>query len=44
METHNFPDDAKVRRFCLTLTGEARLWYVTLDTVQLDWEALQDHF
>ena len=21
METHNFPDDAKVWRFCLTLTG-----------------------
>ena len=25
METHNLPDDAKVRRFCLTLMGEARL-------------------
>ena len=25
METHNFPDDQKVRRFCLTLMGEARL-------------------
>ena len=25
METHNFPEDTKVRRFCLTLTGEARL-------------------
>ena len=23
METHDFPDNAKVRRFCLTLTGEA---------------------
>ena len=28
-ETHNFPDGAKVQRFCLTLTGEARLWYET---------------
>ena len=27
METHNLPDVAKVQRFCLTLTGEARLWY-----------------
>ena len=27
MDTHNFPNDQKVRRFCLTLTGEARLWY-----------------
>ena len=25
METHDFPQDTKVRRFCLTLTGEARL-------------------
>ena len=27
METHNFPDVAKVQRFCLTLMGEARFWY-----------------
>ena len=27
METHNFPEVVKVQRFCLTLTGEARLWY-----------------
>ena len=26
METHNFPDETEVQRFCLTLTGEARLW------------------
>ena len=44
METHDFPEDAKLRRFCLTLTGEARLWYETLGTVQLDWAALQDCF
>ena len=44
METHNFPNDQKVRRFCLTLMGEARLWYETLGAAQLDWEALQDHF
>ena len=25
MTTHDFPDDQKVRRFCLTLLGEARL-------------------
>ena len=24
--------------------GEARLWYETLGTAQLDWKALQDHF
>ena len=36
MDTHNFPDDQKVRRFCLTLMDEARLWYETIRQVQLD--------
>ena len=27
MEAHNIPNEVKVRQFCLTLTGEARLWY-----------------
>ena len=40
METHNLPNDQKVRRFCLTLMGEARLWYDTLGAVQLDWQTL----
>ena len=44
METHNFPNNQKVRRFCLTLMGEARLWYDTLAAAQLEWEALQDCF
>ena len=44
MDTHDFPDDTKVRRFCLTLTGEATLWYETLRPTQLDWAALQEHF
>ena len=44
METHNFPDDAKVRRFCLTLMGEARLWYETLRAAQLDWDTQQECF
>ena len=30
MEAHNFPYEVKVRHFCLTLTGEARLWYESL--------------
>ena len=29
METHNFSNDQKVRRFCLTLMGEAWLWFET---------------
>ena len=44
METHNFPDDTKVQRFCLTLTGEARLWYKTLRPIQIDWTDLQECF
>ena len=44
MTTHDFPDDQKVRRFCLTLSGEARLWYETLNIQQqqLNWEGLQE--
>ena len=34
MTTHDFPNDQMVRRFCLTLLGEARLWYETLNTQQ----------
>ena len=44
MDTHNFPNDQKVRRFCLTLTGEARLWYETIRNANLDWPAIQEHF
>ena len=44
METHGFPQDTKVRRFCLTLIGEARSWYETLKAVELDWAALQECF
>ena len=46
MTTHDFPKDQKVRRFCLTLLGEARLWYETLNIQQqqLDWAGLQERF
>ena len=44
MDTHNFPDDQKVRRFCLTLTGKDRLWYETIRQVQFDWSTMQEHF
>ena len=44
METHNFPDDTKVRIFSLTLTGEARLWYECLRPIEMDWDALQECF
>ena len=32
METHNLPEVAKVQRFSLILTGEAKLWYGTFKT------------
>ena len=44
METHNFPEDEKVQRFCLTLTGEARLWHETLGPIEVDWTGIQEHF
>ena len=46
MTTHDFPDDHKVRRFCLTPLGEARLWYETLNAQQpqLDLAGLQECF
>ena len=31
MDTHDFQDHVKVQRFCLTLVGEAILWYNHLD-------------
>ena len=44
MEKHNFPDYTKVRRLCLTLTGEARLWYESLGPIEIDWDVLQECF
>ena len=44
METHNFPEVAKVQQFCLTLTNEARLWYETVRPIVVDWTGLQEHF
>ena len=44
MRTHNFDENVKVKRFCLTLLGEARLWYETLNPIASDWPALQNAF
>ena len=43
IETHNFPEVIKMQRFCLTLTGEARLWYESRPIV-IDCQGLQDQF
>ena len=37
MEAHNFPEGEKVRRFRVTLIGEARLWYESLAPLDNDW-------
>ena len=42
METENFLQEGKVQRFCLTLTGEARLWYESLRPIEIDWLTLQE--
>ena len=42
MDTHQFQEGGKVQRFCLTLVGEARLWYESLKPINVDW--LQNQF
>ena len=44
MDTYAFQEDIKVQRFCLTLVGEARLWYDLLRPLALDWKGLQNQF
>ena len=44
MEVHNFPEGEKVRHFCVTLIGGARLWYELLALLDNDWPALQNKF
>ena len=40
MNVHQFVDGVKVQRFCLTLLGEARLWYHSLEPINVDWAKL----
>ena len=44
MEAHNFLEGEKVRRFRVTLIGEARLWYELLAPLDNDWSTLQNKF
>ena len=44
MNAHHFIDGVKVHRFCLTLLGEARLWYQSLELINADWQELQNLF
>ena len=44
MDTHKFLDQVKIQRFCLTLIGEARLWYESLRPINVKWIGLQNLF
>ena len=44
MNTHDFSDGVKVQRFCLTLMGEARLWFALLEPIMMTWQELQNQF
>ena len=42
MNAHHFNEGVKVQRFCVTLLGEARLWYQSLQPIKVDWQGLQN--
>ena len=44
MDTHRLQDNDKAQIFCLTLTGEARLWYKSLRLINFNWIELQNSF
>ena len=45
MNAHCFHEDVKVQRFCLTLLGEARLWFQSIGPLgNTTWPQLQNLF
>ena len=44
MNAHHFVEGVKVQRFCLTLLGEERLWYQSLEPINIHWQELQNLF
>ena len=42
MTPHHFLEGVKVQRFCLTLLGEAKLCYHSLEPINVDWQGLQN--
>ena len=44
MNAYHIIDGVKAQRFCLTLLGEARLWYQLLEPINVDWQGLQNLF
>ena len=44
MNTHHFVEGVKAQRFCFTLLAEARLWYQSLEPINVDRQGLQNLF
>ena len=44
MNAPNFVEGFNVQRFCLTLLGEASLWYHSLEPINVDWQGIQNLF
>ena len=44
MNAHYFIEGVKVQRLCLTLLGEARLWYHSLESINVIWQGLHNLF
>ena len=44
MDIHAFLEGVKVQYFCLTLVGEARLWYESLRPINVDCNELQNQY
>ena len=42
MSARLFLENIKVQTFCLTIVGEARLWYESLTPIIVDWQGLQN--
>ena len=38
MNAHHFVEGVRVQRFCVTLLGEARLWYQSLQSINVHWQ------
>ena len=44
MNAHHSVEGVKVQRFCLTQLGEVRLWYHSLEPINVDWQGIQNLF
>ena len=44
MNAHHFVEGVKIQRFCLSLLGEPRLWYHSLEPINVDWQGIQNLF